>query len=277
VTPVTTVTITDPGAMYSSVHLTVTAPTHADLVYDSSLRYDSAPVTVSGGGTGSSLTADLPKGVFIAFEKTEVAVGVIGQDAPCHSSGVAGLAITYPSVHQTIDGFAWNAPATPVITAVAGGRHQVALSFDQEPGTHYEICAVRSVVQHRERQGQEELGRGVHAHDHLVAARARRRVGRGPVAAEARPVRGHGVVAQELRHDALHRRAGDGAAGLADVVADPVDPPRQPAVARLVAAAGVPGGRAGEADDGDGGHGDQEAHARERRGRLPVLTIGRRP
>jgi hypothetical protein len=119
---------------------------HAELsttscsVYDSSRRYDSAPVTVAGNG--ASFSADLPKGVVISFQSTGVAAGIVGADPSCDSSGFHGLAIDYVNSHQTIDGFDWADPAAPVITAVTGGRRQVALSFDQEPGTQYDIYRV---------------------------------------------------------------------------------------------------------------------------------------
>ena len=109
-------------------------------VYDSSLLYDSAPVVVAGDG--ASFSADLPKGEIIAFEDTRVAVGIIGRENDCESFEFHGLEIDYVNSRQTIDGFSWAAPATPVITHVAGGRREVALSFDQEPGTQYDIYRV---------------------------------------------------------------------------------------------------------------------------------------
>ena len=113
-------------------------------VYDSSLRYDAAPVVVAGDG--ASFSADLPKGEIIAFEDTRVAVGIVGDDTPCESFGFHGLEIDYVDSRQTIDGFSWADPATPVITHVAGGRREVALSFDQEPGTQYDIYRVGDAV-----------------------------------------------------------------------------------------------------------------------------------
>ena len=59
----------------------------------------------------------------------------------CSRFGVAGLAINYINTKQDVDGFSWNAPGRAVVTST-GGRHQVALSFDQEPGTSYDIYRV---------------------------------------------------------------------------------------------------------------------------------------
>jgi hypothetical protein len=112
-------------------------------VYDSSLQYD-APVVVAGDG--ASFSADLPKGEVIAFEETRVAVGIVGDDVGCDSFGFHGLEIDYVNSHQTIDGFSWTDPAAPVVTHVAGGRRQVALSFDQAPGTQYDIYRVGAAV-----------------------------------------------------------------------------------------------------------------------------------
>ena len=183
-TPVTTVQITDPGPTSPTVHLVVTAPdptalaaTHvylganaypipysaigvdgvrdaryaedADgelstedcLVYDGSDVVAGTPITVSG----NSFSADLPKGDVIAFDSTAVAVGIVGEDASCTNQGFHGLAVDYLATNQEIDGFAWDAPAAPVVTAT-GGRRQVALSFDQERGTQYDIYRAGSDV-----------------------------------------------------------------------------------------------------------------------------------
>jgi hypothetical protein len=112
------------------------------LVYAGPRRLDDVTINVSGGGTGNSFTADLPKGEVIAFESVGVAVGVVDQDAVCHSpDGVDGFAMNYIAHKQDIDDLTWSAPAAPVVTAT-GGRNQVALSFDQERGAHYEIYKV---------------------------------------------------------------------------------------------------------------------------------------
>ena len=74
----------------------------------------------------------------IAFESTGVAVGIVGQDAACENEGYHGVAVDYIATKQDIDGFSWAAPAAPVVSAT-GGRRQVALSFDQERGTQYDI------------------------------------------------------------------------------------------------------------------------------------------
>ena len=42
---------------------------------------------------------------------------------------------------QEIDGFSWDLPAAPALSAT-GGRRQVALSFDQDRGTQYDIYRV---------------------------------------------------------------------------------------------------------------------------------------
>ena len=189
VVPVTTVEITDPGAAFDTVHLTVTAADPDDLantkvflgndytvpyyaigvdgvrdaryaaaadsvdgelstasclVYDSSLRYDSVPVDVAGDG--ASFSADLPKGEIISFESTGVAVGIVGGDVACPSMGFHGLEIDYIDTKQDIDGFTWADPAAPVVTHVTGGRRQVALSFDQEPGTQYDVYRIGDEV-----------------------------------------------------------------------------------------------------------------------------------
>ncbi|HET8950499.1 MAG TPA: hypothetical protein VFN44_08310, partial [Solirubrobacteraceae bacterium] len=183
-TPVTTVQIADPGPASPTVHLVVTAPdptalaaTHvylganaypipysaigadgvrdaryamdADgelstedcLVYDGSDVVADTPVTVSG----NSFSADLPKGDVISFDSTAVAVGIVGEDASCTNQGFHGLSIDYLGTNQEIDGFAWDAPAAPVVTAT-GGRRQVALSFDQERGTQYDVYRAGSDV-----------------------------------------------------------------------------------------------------------------------------------
>ena len=170
----TTVTITDPGPASDSVHLTVTAadpgkladtrvffgasqPSFAiglDGVHEA--RYDGngdlAPIECSLYGStdtfdvpvnhsGASFSADLPKGELISFADIDVAVGIEGVDAPCSSAGIAGLDIDYVNSTQEIDGFSWDLPAAPALSAT-GGRRQVALSFDQDRGTQYDIYRV---------------------------------------------------------------------------------------------------------------------------------------
>ncbi len=179
-TPVTTVTITDPSPASPTVHLTVTAATPSDLVhtkvflganatlapffsigidgvrdsrydnagddlstaacavYGNDVHYDDVTVTTAGGNTFS---ADLPKGELIDFDQVAVAVGIVGHDSACTSFGFAGLDIDYLNTNQDITGFDWDAPAAPVVTATPG-RRQVALSFDQENGTSYDIYRV---------------------------------------------------------------------------------------------------------------------------------------
>jgi hypothetical protein len=181
-TPVTTVQMTDPGPSSNFVHLTVTAADHAQLagtkvflgtngtdtpyvsigvdgvrdarysdgfdgdqlstpscsITDSTERFD-VPVTVAGDG--GSYSADLPKGVVVSFEDAGVDVAIAGVDAACQNSTFHGLATDYLNDRQVIDGFSWDAPATPDVTA-ATGRRQVALSFDQDPGTQYDIYRV---------------------------------------------------------------------------------------------------------------------------------------
>ena len=109
-------------------------------VYNGSQRRGPSPVTVAEDG--ASFSADLPKGEVISFESTGVAVGIEGTDTACANQGFDGLEVDYVNSHQTIDGFTWSAPAAPVVTHVTGGRRQVALSFDQEPGTQYDIYRV---------------------------------------------------------------------------------------------------------------------------------------
>jgi hypothetical protein len=106
-------------------------------VYNGSQLEAGAPVTVAEDG--ASFSAELPKGEVISFESTGVAVGIEGTDTACANEGFDGLEVDYVNSHQTIDGFTWSAPAAPVVTDVAGGRRQVALSFDQQPGTQYDI------------------------------------------------------------------------------------------------------------------------------------------
>jgi hypothetical protein len=180
-TAVTTVQIVDPGVSSPTVHLTVTAATPADLVhtkvflggnatvspdtaigadgvhdarydddysdlstdtcsvYDSSLRYD---VVVTTNPAGDEFSADLPKGELIDFDQTGVDVAIVGRESACSSHGVAGLTTDFLQDNQSITGFSWNNPAQPDITTATGGRQQVALSFDQERGTHYDIYKV---------------------------------------------------------------------------------------------------------------------------------------
>lgn len=172
--PDTTVNIVDPGPASSTVHLTVTANSPADLaktkvflgrgtyVYDvigtdgvhqvdddfedldpsdcavfPSASRPEVPVAV----VGSTLTADLPKGEVIAFEDVDVAAVVTGPATGCTRGGVAGVALDFFAEQQTIDGFAWNAPAKPALTA-KGGRREVTLTFAQEAGTSYELWRV---------------------------------------------------------------------------------------------------------------------------------------
>lgn len=99
-----------------------------------------APVDVAEDG--ASFSAELPKGEVISFEDTGVDVGIEGVDTACSNQGFDGLEVDYVNHDQQIDGFTWSAPAAPVITHVTGGRRQVALSFDQEPGTQYDIYRV---------------------------------------------------------------------------------------------------------------------------------------
>lgn len=175
-----TVEITDPGSSSPTVHLvaTVTDPTHLadtrvflgedgaatpdysigvdgvrDALYDDSYDgelstlgcsiYDSTTTyspTVTA--TADSFSVDLPKGEIIGFESAGVAVGDIATDTPCdNGAGFHGVTMDYPNAHQTIDGFSWDAPAAPAVTAT-GGRRSITLSFDQEPGTQYDIYRV---------------------------------------------------------------------------------------------------------------------------------------
>ncbi|MCW3003868.1 MAG: hypothetical protein JWQ20_3166 [Conexibacter sp.] len=179
-TPQTTVSITDPGPSSPTVHLTVTPADPSKLaatkvflgpngrtspeiavgtdgVHDaryadgfdgdqlstaSCAVYDSdivdAPVTVSG----SSYSADLPKGVDISRTSIGVDVGIVGLNASCtRSGGYHGLTIDFLADNQDIDGFSWQAAAAPVVTAT-GGRRQVTLDFAREPGTTYDIYRV---------------------------------------------------------------------------------------------------------------------------------------
>jgi hypothetical protein len=110
-------------------------------IYDSSLRFDDIAVTTP---TSSTFVADLPKGEIIWAAGVGVDAGIVLTDGACASSDLNfnGLSLDWLADNQTIDGFAWNAPATPVITAATGGRRQVALSFDQERGTDYKIFRV---------------------------------------------------------------------------------------------------------------------------------------
>ncbi len=178
-TPVTTVSITDPGSSFDTVHLTVTAANPADLasthvflganattapynavgvdgvrdaryadeadgelstdtcaIYNGSTVVQSAPVTVADDG--ESYSADLPKGEVIFRDSTAVAVGIEGDDQSCGNQGFDGLEIDYLNTNQDVDGFSWDNPAAPAVTA-QGGRRQVALSFDQAIGTEYDI------------------------------------------------------------------------------------------------------------------------------------------
>ncbi len=170
----TTVTITDPGPAVPTVHLTVTAATPSDLVntkvilgrgqyafsvidavgvhevadefedlfqnncavYPSATR-DDVQVTVGA----STFTADLPKGEVISFEEADVAAVVAGPSTDCTRAGLAGIAFDFMTDAQEIDGFAWNDPATPVVTAT-DGRRQFTLAFAQEAGTDYEVWRV---------------------------------------------------------------------------------------------------------------------------------------
>ncbi len=91
--------------------------------------------------SGASFSADLPKGELISFADIDVAVGIEGVDTPCSSAGIAGLDIDYVNSTQEIDGFSWDLPAAPALSAT-GGRRQVALSFDQDRGTQYDIYRV---------------------------------------------------------------------------------------------------------------------------------------
>jgi hypothetical protein len=174
----TTVQITDPGPSHPTVHMTVTsdgtsalADTKVLLGGDTETPYDvvgidgvhdaiygadvaqlstgdctvydgplisTAPVTVAA----SSYSVDLPKGAVIAFESTGVDVAVVGGNADCAGpDGYHGLATNYVDDHDSIDGFGWDAPAAPVVTA-AGGRRQVTLTFDRERGTTYDVYPV---------------------------------------------------------------------------------------------------------------------------------------
>jgi hypothetical protein len=183
-TPVTTVTITDPGPSSPTVHLVVTAAdpaqiedTHVfiggdndipysaigvDGVHDARyaenfdgddlstadcLIYDGSEVVPDTPVTvsGDSYSADLPKGEVISFEEVGVATGIVGSDAPCTNGVYHGVAVDYFDTKDDIDGISWDAPAAPVVTAT-GGRRQVALSFPQERGTEYEIYRAGSDV-----------------------------------------------------------------------------------------------------------------------------------
>jgi hypothetical protein len=69
----------------------------------------------------------------------------VGADADCSNEGYHGVAVDYIDTKQDIDGFSWAAAAAPVVTAT-GGRRQIALSFDQERGTQYDIYRAGSDV-----------------------------------------------------------------------------------------------------------------------------------
>jgi hypothetical protein len=85
--------------------------------------------------------ADLPKGEVIWSASAGVGAGIVGTDGPCQIAGFHGLAIDWIADNQDIDGFGWDAPSTPVVTAT-GGRQQIALSFPQERGTDYKIFRI---------------------------------------------------------------------------------------------------------------------------------------
>jgi hypothetical protein len=177
------VQFTDPGPSSPTVHLVVTAAVPSDLAAtrvfiggDNSIPYSSVGVdgvrdaryaedalndistptclvydgsdVVAGTAvfvSGNSYSADLPKGDVISFESTGVAVGIVGQDADCANEGYHGVAVDYIDTKQDIDGFSWAAPAAPVVTAT-GGQRQIALSFDQERGTQYDVYRTGSDV-----------------------------------------------------------------------------------------------------------------------------------
>jgi hypothetical protein len=175
----TTVTMVDPGPTLDYVNLTVTADDLADTkvflggsaadvvidadsvrsarydddsnaehelstpecsIYNTTNVYEDAVITPSGA---NSYTAQLPKGDVIWRDTMGVNVGVIGDDLDCQNledGDYDGLQLDWDDA-QDISGFAWDAPAAPVVTAT-GGRQQVALSFPQERGTDYEVFRV---------------------------------------------------------------------------------------------------------------------------------------
>ncbi len=168
-----TVAVDDDGPAFDSVALTVTAtsPTalqntvlflgdsipnyavSADGLYDSpyvepggpdcavydTLNPRSTPVTVAGNGL--SFSVDLPKGEVIYRDTVRFAPGVIGTDNDCDADGYPGLEIDYNNDADEFAGFTWANPEAPVVE-ITGGRRQVALSFDQAPGTQYDIYRV---------------------------------------------------------------------------------------------------------------------------------------
>ncbi|MDA0179515.1 hypothetical protein OJ997_04340 [Solirubrobacter phytolaccae] len=178
----TTVQITDAGPSASTVHLTVTAATPSDLantkvflgrgsyVYDvigadgvrevdgefrdlydepcavsqATARTD-VPVTVGA----SSFTAELPKGDIVSFEEVDIAAVVTGMGTGCTRAGSTGIAVDFFNDAQEIDGFSWNDPATPTVTAT-GGRRQYTVSFAQESGTAYELYRIVNGVRAQE-------------------------------------------------------------------------------------------------------------------------------
>ena len=171
----TTVDMVDTGVLSDTVSLTVTANSQANLdntvlffggsipfvaisvdgvfdspylgpsvpecsVYDLSLPATDAPVIEADNGLSFSI--DLPKGEIIAFESADFAPGIKGTDTACAAEGYPGLEIDYVNQIERIEGFDWANPAAPDVTEVAGGRRQIALSFDQAVGTQYDIYRV---------------------------------------------------------------------------------------------------------------------------------------
>ena len=70
--------------------------------------------------TKQTFSDSVPKGEVISFESTDVAVGILGQDADCtrFSGAAQGVSVDYINTKQLIDGFSWDAPAAPDSSAL---------------------------------------------------------------------------------------------------------------------------------------------------------------
>ena len=225
-----TVEIADPGASSDTVNLTITADTADDLVTAKVFLGDSsrAHYSIDAGGVrdarddadfeelstqscsvydgevrypvvadDTTITAVLPKGEVIWTSSIGVAVGDLDTHSPCDVRGHDGLAFDFTDDQQSIEGFTWDAPAKPAVTAT-GGYGQVALSFDTERGTSYNVYRVIGGVR------EDESFRWVDGSDADVPVSIYTGADDGPLAAGT----AYAFQVQAVRNSQLLRRRG---------------------------------------------------------------------
>ncbi len=86
----------------------------------------------------------MPKGDVITDPTANFVPGIRETDPACDAGDYDGLSRLRAAGHghRAHHGFTWADAAVPDVTDIAGGRRQIALSFDQDAGTMYDIYRV---------------------------------------------------------------------------------------------------------------------------------------